>query len=109
MKKISAIVALTAVIGSGIAHAQQQQTGARPAASLAVPPDAPPPKNTPPGPYEVTVEANPGLPTHTIYRPTDLRAFTGKNALPIVSWGNGACANAGTLLDFFLSQFSSQV
>jgi hypothetical protein len=106
--KSSTIFALTLLIGSGIANAQQPPAAnARPAASLAVPPDAPPPKNNPPGPHAVTVEANPGLPTHTIYRPADLRAFTGKNALPIVSWGNGACANAGTLFEVFLTQIAS--
>jgi hypothetical protein len=106
--KTSAIVALTLLVGSGLANAQDTPaTNARPSASLAVPPDAPPPKNNPPGPHAVTVEANPGLPTHTIYRPSDLSAFKGKNALPIVSWGNGACANAGTLFEVFLKQVAS--
>jgi dienelactone hydrolase len=75
--------------------------------SLAEPADAPPPKHTPPGPYEVVVEANEGLPTHTIYRPADLTKFGGNNKLPIVSWGNGACANVGTLFQEFLKQVAS--
>jgi dienelactone hydrolase len=78
-----------------------------PSASLVPPPDAPPPKNNPPGPYLVTIESDPSLPTHTIYRPTDLSSFKGKKALPIISWGNGACANAGTLFQVFLTQIAS--
>jgi len=78
-----------------------------PSASLAAPPDAPPIKNTPPGPFEVTVESEPSLPTHTVYRPTDLSSFKGSRKLPIVSWGNGACANVGTLFKGFLTQVAS--
>ena len=78
-----------------------------PSASLVAPPDAPPAKNNPAGPYQVTIESDPSLPTHTIYRPTDLSSFKGKKALPIISWGNGACANAGTLFQVFLTQVAS--
>ncbi len=78
-----------------------------PTASLAPPPDAPPIKENPAGRYEVTIEADPSLPTHTIYRPADLSSFKGKTALPIVSWGNGACANVGTLFKVFLTQVAS--
>ncbi len=85
----------------------QETQPARPRASLAVPPDAPPPKDNPPGPYDVVVEADPSLPTHTIYRPSDLTQFGGERALPIVSWGNGACANTGTLFQVFLKQVAS--
>jgi hypothetical protein len=101
-------IALFALIAATPVIAQQASTGgARPALALAPPADAPPPKDNPPGPFAVSVESNPGLPTHTIYRPTDLTPFTGKNALPIVSWGNGACANAGTLFEVFLKQVAS--
>jgi dienelactone hydrolase len=55
----------------------------------------------------VTIESDPALPTHTIYRPTDLSTFKGSKALPIISWGNGACANAGTLFKVFLTQIAS--
>lgn len=104
----ASIVGLLLLAASVPAFAQSSPpVTPRPSTSLAPPPDAPPPKNNPPGPYEVTVEANPGLPTHTIYRPTDLTKFAGKNALPIVSWGNGACANAGMLFQIFLKQVAS--
>src|SRR5690349_6700753 len=78
-----------------------------PSASLRPPLDAPPVKNNPPGPYAVTIESDPGLPTHTVYRPTDLKPFTGSKRLPIVSWGNGACSNAGQLFKVFLTQIAS--
>src|SRR5262245_13549461 len=78
-----------------------------PSASLRPPADAPPAKDNPPGPYAVAMESDPTLPTHTIYRPSDLTAFTGKKRLPIVSWGNGACANVGTLFKVFLTQVAS--
>jgi dienelactone hydrolase len=107
--KGSTIVALALLVASTPLHAQQPSAPAqaRPTVSLAEPPDAPPPQSTPPGPYAVTVEANPGLPTHTIYRPTDLGPFQGNSALPIVSWGNGACANVGRLFEVFLTQIAS--
>ncbi|CAN5219061.1 hypothetical protein BH11PSE2_BH11PSE2_19790 [soil metagenome] len=92
----------------GLALAQPPQApGGRGTTSLAQPKDAPPAKPTPPGPYAVTVEANAGLMTHTIYRPTDLKRFSGGKRLPIIAWGNGACSNAGRLFEGFLSQVAS--
>ena len=73
---------------------------------LAVPANAPPPKAVPLGPCAVTVEADPSLPTHTIYRPTNLAAFAG-GRLPIVAWGNGACANVGLMFRNFLTEIAS--
>lgn len=86
------------------ACAAQAQT---PSASLQSPADAPPVKENPRGPLEVVIESDPGLPTHTVYRPSDLSKFSGRNALPIVSWGNGACANSGMLFSNFLTQLAS--
>jgi hypothetical protein len=48
------------------------------------------------------MESDPGLATHTIYRPADLGAL-GDYKLPIVVWGNGACANAGKRFRWFLT------
>lgn len=102
------LVAMCFAFAAGPVVAQQTPpAGARPALTLATPPDAPPPKTNPSGPHAVTVESNAGLMTHTIYRPTDLTPFTGANTLPIVSWGNGACANVGTLFEVFLKQVAS--
>jgi hypothetical protein len=95
------IVGAFALMATALAFAQAPST------SLQAPPNAPPPKENPVGPYAVTVETDPGLPTHTIYRPSDLKPFTGSKRLPIVSWGNGACANAGTIFQVFLTQVAS--
>ena len=80
---------------------------AAPSAGLAPPPDAPPVKSPPPGPYAVSVLAEPTLTTHTVYRPTDLTPFKAAKRLPIVAWGNGACSNAGLLFQTFLTQIAS--
>jgi len=95
------------LLATSVDAQQTPATSGRPALSLAPPPDAPPPINNPPGPFAVTVEADATLPTHTIYRPADLQRFGGDNTLPIVSWGNGACANAGMLFEVFLRQIAS--
>jgi len=111
MKTINAIGFVSLLAVSAVLYAQEQPSPANPqiapSASLRPPADAPPAKNTPPGPYTVAVESDTSLPTHTIYRPADLSPFTGRNKLPIVSWGNGACANAGTLFQVFLTQIAS--
>jgi hypothetical protein len=46
------------------------------------------------GPYPAIIEGDPGVPDHTIYRPENLSAFSQRNSLPVVAWGNGACANS---------------
>ena len=93
---------------AGFARAQAPGDPRNPGtASLTPPPDAPPIKAAAPGPFAVTIEANPGLPTHTIYRPTDLAPFSGGKRLPIVAWGNGACSNAGLLFQTFLTGVAS--
>ena len=58
------------------------------------------------GPYKSIMEMDAGLPGHTIYRPDDLSALNG-TSLPIVVWGNGACANAGNFFAPFLTEISS--
>jgi hypothetical protein len=55
----------------------------------------------------VTVESYPTLATHTAYHPTNLDAFGPSNRLPIVSWGNGACARNGTAFAGFLTHIAS--
>ncbi len=102
------IVGLLLLLASTPLLAQQPPVAnARPTLTLTPPPDAPPAKTNPPGPYAVILESDPGLPTHTIYHPTDLTPFAGNNTLPIVSWGNGACANAGRVFEGFLTQVAS--
>ena len=59
------------------------------------------------GPYAVTVESYSTLATHTTYHPTDLNAWGASKRLPIVSWGNGACARNGLAFAEFLTQIAS--
>ncbi|MGH8217938.1 MAG: alpha/beta hydrolase, partial [Steroidobacteraceae bacterium] len=77
----------------------------RPGAALS---QRPLPPNTPlgSGPFKSIIEQAPGLPDHTIYRPRDLAAL-GVTKLPIVAWGNGACADNGTAFRWFLSEIAS--
>ncbi len=55
----------------------------------------------------MTIDAAEGLPTHTVYRPTDLAAFPAKDKLPIVVWGNGACRMDGLMFQRFLTKIAS--
>lgn len=56
------------------------------------------------GPYRAVMEADAGLPTHTLYHPQDLGAA---GRLPLVVWGNGGCANVGNSFRWFLSDIAS--
>jgi dienelactone hydrolase len=58
------------------------------------------------GPFPAVMEQDPGLPTHTIYRPEDLAKLQGKK-LPIVAWGEGGCANNGAAYRNFLTEIAS--
>jgi hypothetical protein len=75
-------------------------------AGFGAPADAPPPRNVAPGPYAVTVESYPTLATHTAYHPA-LEGFGPSKRLPIVAWGNGACARNGSAFATFLTQIAS--
>ena len=112
MRKTVGILAAAALSSLGAlatAIAQTPQTApaaVRPSAtSRAVEPPGPPVAL---GPYaEVTIDAAEGLPTHTVYRPTDLAAFPAKDKLPIVVWGNGACRMDGLMFQRFLTKIAS--
>jgi hypothetical protein len=47
------------------------------------------------------------LETHTVFRPKDLKSFGKKAKLPIIAWGNGACANSPWEHINFLSEVAS--
>ena len=85
---------------------QAPATG-RGAAGFGTPADAPPPRSVAPGPHAVTVESYATLPTHTAYHPSALDSFGPSRRLPIVSWGNGACARNGSAFSTFLTQIAS--
>jgi hypothetical protein len=59
------------------------------------------------GPYAVTTETIQGPPGRMVYRPRDLAKFSGRNTLPIVVWGNGACMADGHDFAGFLSTIAS--
>lgn len=58
------------------------------------------------GPFPAVMEQDPGLPTHTVYRPKDLSGLRGQK-LPILAWGNGACVNNGASYQPFLTEIAS--
>ena len=58
------------------------------------------------GPYKAVMEMDSTLPDHTIYRPEDMSTLNAVT-LPLVIWGNGACANTGNAFSNFLTDISS--
>jgi len=67
---------------------------------------APPRPSPGSGPLKAVMEMDAGLPDHTVYRPEDMSALNG-STLPLVIWGNGACANAGNAFGNFLTDIAS--
>lgn len=59
------------------------------------------------GDYSAIMYTDGTLLTHTIFRPTDLGVFGEKKKLPIIVWGNGACANSPWEHINFLSEVAS--
>ncbi len=59
------------------------------------------------GPYPAVMVSDSRLATHTIFRPKELSVFGRKNKLPIIAWGNGACANSPWEHVNFLSEAAS--
>jgi dienelactone hydrolase len=115
---LAALVSLQ-VVGIGFAAAtatasagQGQTPAAAPVAQQAQPAAAASPAPVPAdkalgsGPHKAIMEADPGLPTHTVYRPEKL-AELGAARLPIVVWGNGACVNVGNRFRWFLTDIAS--
>jgi hypothetical protein len=59
------------------------------------------------GDYPALMASDRTLATHTIFRPKDLSVFGRKKRLPIIAWGNGACANSPWEHVNFLSEVAS--
>lgn len=59
------------------------------------------------GPFKAIMASESSLPKHTIFRPADLNLATKKGKLPIIVWGNGACANSPWEHVNFLSEVAS--
>jgi len=59
------------------------------------------------GAFKAIMYTDEGLTTHTIFRPEELSPFGEKIKLPIIAWGNGACANSPWEHINFLSEVAS--
>lgn len=59
------------------------------------------------GRFKALMVSDQTLATHTIFRPEDLSPFGRKRKLPIIAWGNGACANSPWEHVNFLSEVAS--
>ena len=59
------------------------------------------------GAYKAILKADPTLPEHTIFVPQDLSAFNASKPLPVLVWGNGACANSPFEHMNFLNEIAS--
>jgi len=59
------------------------------------------------GPYKAIALQEASLATHTVFRPQDLSSFGPNKKLPIIAWGNGACANSPWEHVNFLSEVAS--
>ncbi len=62
---------------------------------------------TPTGAYEVVMEVDPTLPEHTIYRPKNLDAFSGKNKLGVVLMSGPGCNYDGSSFRPFWTEVAS--
>ncbi|WP_167607971.1 alpha/beta hydrolase family protein [Maribellus sediminis] len=59
------------------------------------------------GEYKAIMISEPSLATHTVFRPQDLSVFGKKSKLPVIAWGNGACANSPWEHVNFLNEVAS--
>ncbi len=59
------------------------------------------------GAYKAIMKEELSLPEHTVFVPQDLSAFNKKNPLPVLVWGNGACANSPHEHINFLNEIAS--
>ena len=60
------------------------------------------------GPWKAVAVGDAGLPTHTIYRPKDLKAYVDENGkIPVLLYANGACANNNLEMSRLLSEVAS--
>jgi dienelactone hydrolase len=59
--------------------------------------------NPPTGSHPVVIEHDPGLATHTIYRPRELTL----DEHPVLVWGEGGCAKNGLMFPEYLTEIAS--
>ena len=63
------------------------------------------PLGAPTGVHEVVIEHDPGLDTHTVYRPAELGV--GGPTHPVVVWANGGCITDGLMFSKALAEWAS--
>jgi hypothetical protein len=100
--KIRLLTSVVLVIGLFLtveANAQITQTAAKPSTRTV--------EDGGSGPFKALMLQDSSLQTHTVFRPKDLSAFGVKSKLPIIAWGNGACANSPWEHVNFLSEVAS--
>ncbi len=59
------------------------------------------------GPYKAIMKEEATLAEHTVFVPQDLSPFDRSNPLPVLVWGNGACANSPFEHYKFLNEIAS--
>ena len=59
------------------------------------------------GPYKAIMATDESLQTHTIFKPINLEPFGRRQLLPVLVWGNGACANSPFEHYRFLNEIAS--
>ena len=59
------------------------------------------------GAYKAVMTESDDLKEHTIIRPQDLSPFNAQNPMPVLVWGNGACANSPFEHVNFLNEIAS--
>ena len=59
------------------------------------------------GPYKAVALGEETLTKFTIYRPQDLEDFGPQKKLPILLWGNGACADSSAMHKLYLNEIAS--
>jgi hypothetical protein len=87
----------------GVAASAMAQSEATPTITKLTTVDVQPISEPPTGRYRVVVEHDPGLATHTIYRPSELSM----NKHPVLVWGEGACAKNGLMFPEYLTEIAS--
>jgi hypothetical protein len=91
-------LALTALVAAYVTHISAQEPAADKIQTVAYTQKG----NPPTGPNQVVIEHDPGLATHTIYRPANLTAKE-----PMLVWGEGGCAKNGLTFPEYLSEIAS--
>ena len=60
------------------------------------------------GAFKTVMKEEATLPEHTVFVPQDLKPFNAQKPLPVLVWGNGACANSPWEHMNFLNEIASQ-